>query len=307
MPNADEVQQQVAVGQQGVQTDQGAGQQQGTVAQDASGQGKKQWQGVTQRAFGNAIVEAKEKGKRSALRELDKIAQDAGFGSMAEFIRSKSRSAQPSRDQGRRQEASPRYSDPDEEEGGYNTSPAEARQQPQQPRSSRRAEKRQAYEERKATTRYEREIERIRQEAQSLNQRVRLEKQARRKAEREHRWVQARYDLREKALDAGIKREHADIAVYLVEKELQGKTPDEIMAFDEDAFIQNLPRSNPFLTQEVPRPATTGNAASAVPPAPKPGVALQHAATNGQVDATKMNPKEFEARLRQLGMEPPRM
>lgn len=95
-----------------------------------------------------------------------------------------------------------------------------------------------------------------------------------------------------------------DYALRLYYREVEGKSAEELAAFDEKAFFSSLRTSRPYLFSEVVKPATTGTGPGTAPTAPKPGDVTRQTAQNGQFDAKKASPQEISERLRKMGLNP---
>lgn len=114
--------------------------------------------------------------------------------------------------------------------------------------------------------------------------------------------LQTEMQLRESAIQSGIT--DVDYAVRLLNRHVEGKSEEDLKDFDESKFFADLRETKPYLFGETVKPATTGTAGGAAPPAPKPGDAAAAAARNGQVDARKMTQQEYQEHLRKRGLNP---
>lgn len=134
-----------------------------------------------------------------------------------------------------------------------------------------------------------------------------------RASERKNRELQQQLDardaemhLREELYRSGVT--DTDYALRLLTRELEGKTEEEITAFDRSKFYEGLRTSRPYLFGEKVVPATTGTSGTKTdgtsPPPPAPGAVAADAAQAGKFDARKAKPEEVSARLRELGLNP---
>ena len=112
--------------------------------------------------------------------------------------------------------------------------------------------------------------------------------------------------LREELYRAGVH--DVDYALRLLTRQLEGKSEEEIGAFDRDAFYKGLRTEKPYLFGETVAPATTGTNGSTpdgfAPAVPAPGGAAVEQAQRDQFDARKAKPNEIVDRLRALGLNP---
>ena len=151
----------------------------------------------------------------------------------------------------------------------------------------------------KDTKRWEAQLDRERK-ARETERRARLHEERRRKdAEHAREALEAESAIREQAIMAGVK--DVDYAVTLLRRNIDGKSADELKGFDELKFFDDLRERQPYLFGERSVSVTTGTGVKE-PGAPKPGQIAQGTAANGQIDATKMNNKEFAEHLRKRGL-----
>ncbi len=118
---------------------------------------------------------------------------------------------------------------------------------------------------------------------------------------------EARSNLEKAAITAGAK--DVDYVVSKMIKTLEGKSAEEVKAFDEGKFFEELKTEQPYLFGETVRPATTGTGASgAAAGGGKPAAGATGGdgggSGKGPADVKKMNPKEFEEHLRKRGISP---
>lgn len=132
------------------------------------------------------------------------------------------------------------------------------------------------------------ELEKTRREKAHYEKKYRQERQTREKTE-------ANMALREAAILAGCQ--DPGVAVYLLERDMEGKTEDDLKSFDEKKYFADLKEKKPFLFGEVTKPATTGHSQAAAPQAPRPGIG----STPTIVDARKLNQTDYQELLRKRG------
>jgi hypothetical protein len=153
---------------------------------------------------------------------------------------------------------------------------------------------------RRELSRYERQMEKLtrerdqfqRQYNETLSQTTQLQESLDAK--------DAEMSLRETAVGSGVK--DVDYALRLLTRELENKSEEELVAFDEGAFFSSLRASKPYLFGETIRPANTGPGTASAPAAPRAAAVNQQTAANSQLDAKKMNPQEFQELLRKRGL-----
>jgi len=158
------------------------------------------------------------------------------------------------------------------------------------------------------------EAERLRQEqARANDERSKMRKQWR-SENRKNRDLQAKLDakdaemaLRDECYGAGIK--DVDYSIRLLTRVLEGKSEQEIAAFDRKAFYDGLKKDKPYLFGETVAPATTGTNGAVKPGgtqvvAPTPGETQVIDAATRQFDARTAKPEDVQKRLRELGLNP---
>lgn len=226
--------------------------------------------------------EAKAKGKAEALSELDEAAKAVGFASHADALKAlaelkKSPPAKPA-------EPTP--------------PPKETQTMPTPPKMKADKDKERA----------EAEARRLADEQAKAAERKRW-----RAEERRRRELQAALDakdaemgLREEMYRAGVA--DVDYTLRLLTRELEGKTEEEIAAFNRSDFYGKLRTEKPYLFGEKVAPATTGTNGTkpdgSSPAEPKPGESAKDAAASTQFNAREAKPADVQARLRALGLNP---
>jgi hypothetical protein len=240
-------------------------------------------------ALGRIKNEARERGKKEALSELDAQAKAAGYSSFAEALGTIKglSAARPSNDQKPKQKA-PRQENQERTE----------QRQTQGKRSDERVWNREK-------DKYSRLLEQERRARQD-------EARRRRDLQRQLDASQAKAELEKAAIQCGVK--DVDYAVALLLRNLEGKDETALSAFDESKFFEGLRGSHPYLFGEAVKPATTGTAGGTPPPTPKPGqvAGATAQASNGAPDPmakdehgrVKMTPQQFNEMLRKRGLNP---
>ena len=222
-------------------------------------------------AFKRLKDEARDRGRREALEELAKA---QGYRSMEEMQEALAQSRQQPRS---RQQAQPaRTKDEDDTE---TTAP------PQQSKSARAAQ---------------RDAERSRREADDLKRQLSREVKGKRELQMRIDALEAETQLREAAIRVGVH--DVDYALRLLTRDLEGKSEEELAKFDESAYFTGLRQSKPYLFGETVRPANTGTGVGNAPTALNPAEAAQVQAQGNQIDARKMDAKQFQEYLRAKGL-----
>lgn len=228
---------------------------------------------------------ARDKGKREALAEIAGKFQAAGFADLDEAAKLLARLK------------------------NSQTPPTERRTQPTMPetKTAKPSQKNQPSKNgqpKRTLSREERQLANERnkfvEEKEKLTRKWRQEERRRRDLQRQLDAKEAEMQLREVAIQTGVK--DVDYAIRLLTRELKGKKEEELAAFDEAAFFKGLRNDRPYLFGEYQAPATTGNAAEEPPPQPEAGDVTTAAAGDGQFDARSASREDYEKRLRQLGL-----
>lgn len=155
-------------------------------------------------------------------------------------------------------------------------------------------------------------------EARAERKKWRSENRQRRDLEAQLAAKDAEIALREECYRAGVK--DVDYVIRLLTRELQGKSQEEIAAFDRSKFYDSTRKEKPYLFGETVVAATTGTGgeakkegdpatsatttANGAPATPNPGANAVDTAATKQFDARTAKPDEVAARLRQLGLNP---
>lgn len=239
-------------------------------------------------AIGRIKNEAKERGKREALNELETQAKSAGFSSLAEALGTlKGITAVSPKSLHQQKQPKAR------QENANGEQPRKEERQAQAKRSDRDKER--------EREKYSRLLEQERRARQD-------EARRRRELQRQLDASQARSELEKSAIQSGVK--DVDYAVSLLLRQLEGKDEKALSVFDESKFFDGLRESHPYLFGETVKPATTGTAGGISPSTPKPGQVAQATAANGKPDPMardehgklKMNSQEFHEYLRKRGL-----
>lgn len=224
--------------------------------------------------------DARDKGRREALTELDAAAVAAGFANHAEAVKylgdlkkapaPAATTTPPKPPENTTMAKQPKQPDPKADKAAKD--------------AAKHAEERQRlHKDWKASKRKERELKR------QLDAQV---------AEKDLAIEMMRYGVQD--IDYGMR---------LLTRELAGKSEEEISKFDRKAYFEKLRGEKPYLFNEKVVPATTGTngtkpdgSSPATPGAAAPVIA---AAAATQVDATKMTKAEYDAHLKKLGLTVP--
>lgn len=157
-----------------------------------------------------------------------------------------------------------------------------------------------------STDRLKRQLERSEKARKDSVRKWRASEKRRRETQRTLAAKEAEMELREVAIQNGVR--DVDYAIRLLTRHLHGQSEDQLAEFDEVGFFTGLRDERPYLFGETTTPATTGTAAAEsgdTPAAVEPGDATNIEAENSQFDARKATPDEVKARLRELGVNQP--
>lgn len=154
---------------------------------------------------------------------------------------------------------------------------------------------------------------RAKEESAAERKRWRQENRQRRDLEAQLQAKDAEITLREECYRAGVK--DVDYVIRLLARELQGKTQEEIAAFDRSKFYDSTRKDKPYLFGETVVAATTGTGGEAAKgdqaagaagsqAAPGPGANAVDSAEKNKFDARTAKPEAVAARLRELGLNP---
>ncbi len=150
------------------------------------------------------------------------------------------------------------------------------------------------------------ETNRLTEERSRLRKQWRSEERRRRDLQRMLDAKDAEMGLREEMYGFGVT--DVDYGLRLLTRQLEGKTEEEIAAFDREAFFKGVRTEKPYLFGEKVVAATTGtngtDAAGDSPNAPAPGAASVDVAKGQQFNAREAKPGDVQARLRALGLNP---
>lgn len=152
----------------------------------------------------------------------------------------------------------------------------------------------------------EMEALRLNDERSKMRKQWRVEERRRRELQSQLDAKEAEMALREELYRAGVQ--DTDYALRLLTRQLEGKSEEEIGAFNRADFYAELRKEKPYLFGETVAPATTGTngtkADGSAPVVPAPGGAAVDQAQRDQFDARKAKPQEISDRLRALGLNP---
>lgn len=238
-------------------------------------------------AFEETIRKKVEQGKRAATRDLEEKAKAAGFASLdAMFAHQGGRGGGGGGGGGKGNSNGTRASGGDGDEGNPPNRPS--------PPANKH--------DRKAMAKYERQMGRYQKQLGEMSKKARTEERRRKDVQRSKDALEARIALERVAIQKGIK--DPEYAIHLYTKHIEGKTDEELAKLDESAFFDGLRTSHAYLFGETTVPATTGTGGNNPPAPPKPGNAAANAAANGQVDAMKMDRKQYEEHLKKRNINP---
>lgn len=228
-------------------------------------------------AFVKIKQEAQEKGRKSALSEIEAKAKAFGFGSVDEMFAALSSASAAAA------------------AGGASEAPAAPAPAKTESKPAPKAEAKPAAKADEAhALRVAREIERARKDAEKAAREARKYK-----AELEKK--QAESEMREMAMKFGV-REHLDFTLHLLESDLRGMTEEQLGKFDEGEWFGKLRAARPYLFGEQRIPATTGTAGGNAPKAPGAGDTASAAGAAGVFDGMRSSSQDFKARLAALGL-----
>jgi len=112
-------------------------------------------------------------------------------------------------------------------------------------------------------------------------------------------------DLSIAAAYAGVR--HIDFAIDMLNKQMKGKSEQELSGFDENKFFSGLKQTHPFLfhaEQQLATTAPTGSETTA-PAAGSTVTVTQKAVDDKTIDARKLSQDEYQALLRKHGLTNP--
>jgi hypothetical protein len=228
--------------------------------------------------------EEREHGRASALESL---AKDAGFASHADFVQALARmKSQPA--------ATPAAATP-----AAATPPAAVDENDPALTPEQVAKMKDG---RREAGRYERQIEKMLGERNRFAQSATEWQRKAKEAQGEVDAVRAEMQLR--TIAAGVGVQDIDYAITLFSREVEKLTPEQAATFDERAYFEQLRKSKPLLFGETVQPATSGTGAGGAPPSPKPAAVVASNGANARADVRKMNPQEYQAHLRKMGISP---
>lgn len=245
---------------------------------------------VPQEQFKKLKEKAQEKGRKAAQAEITDRVKAAGFESLDEAL-SQIPQLQAQIDQILNQP------EPDDKENEPMATPKKkpSNKRPGQKRSTRSKEDR-------MDSKNAKEIARLGRERQKDRDKWRREEKRRKLAEHKLAAAQAEMEVREIAINAGVK--DIDYAVRLMTRECAKLPKEELGNFDESKFFTGLRDTKPYLFGEMTVPANTGTGAgdNDTPQEPKPGEVLTQNADDTQFDAQTASKADLSKRMRELGL-----
>lgn len=231
--------------------------------------------------FKRVKTKAAERGRRSERLLLNERAKELGYDSVDDLFKA--------------MDAQQSEPEPTEE-------PEESVEEEIMATPKKKPVKRQSTEE----SRYKRKFEASEKARKDAVRKWRAGEKRRRGTQRQLAAKEAEMELREVAIQAGIK--DVDYSIRLLTRHLSGKTEDDLAAFDEQSFFTGLREDRPYLFGESVMPANTGSTpadSGTEPAAPGPDQTQQVEAESSQFDARKATPEELSARYKELGMNRP--
>lgn len=246
---------------------------------------------LPQSAFGKLKEEQRQRGKREAMTELEAKFKAAGFSSLDDAIAAmaavKANTAKTEAKSAPANKPAP-AAKPVAKAVETEVVADEEVQETAQPQTPATADK---------------QMQRILREREKLAKQFAAEQAQRRKLQRQLEAKEAEFALRETAVGKGVK--DVDYAVRLVQRELTGKTQEQLKTFDEVKFFDNLRQTHPYLFGEMVVPATTGTGVGAAPAAPKAGNVQVAQGAAGKFDARTASTEDYYRALRARGLTPP--
>lgn len=225
--------------------------------------------------------EARAKGRQQAISELDQAAQAVGFASHADALKALA-------------------------ELKKSPTPPPAKPAPQPEGTQTMSIKPKTDMTTKAADQQRVQALKDADERSAMRKQWRQEERRRRELQAQLDAKEAEMSLREELYRAGVT--DVDYALRLLTRQLEGKSEEEIGAFDRSAFYTGLRKEKPYLFGETVAPATTGTngvkADGSNPAAPAPGGAAVEQAKSDQFNARTAKPQEITDRLRALGLNP---
>lgn len=224
--------------------------------------------------------EAKEKGRREALAELDTVAVKYGFSSHESALEALAALNK-----------KPPAPEP-------KTAPPPTETQMPKPTEKKPDDR--------AADKAAREAQRLADERGKLRKDWRTSQRKQRDLQRQLDAKDAEKDLIIEMTKLGVQ--DLDYGMRLLTRELAGKSEEEIKNYDRKAFFEKVRQEKPYLFGETVVPATTGTNGTkpdgSNPAAPNAAKPVVDAAQQNQFDARKATREQFEDRLKALGLNP---
>lgn len=234
--------------------------------------------------IGKIKNEARDKGRREALSELEQHAVSAGFASLSDAFKAIG-------DLNKKSQAQPPK--PPQENAMATTTPPPKKKPPV------------------TVDRAAQEAARVADVDQKRKDQWRNDRKARRRLEREVEAKDAEIALRGQIYSHGVVGKNVDYMLHQLRLDMRGKSVEELAKYDVKAFIENFRKDQPYLFGETVQPATTGtNGATpetGTPPPPAPGAPTVDNAINMQFDARTAKPEQVQEYMKKLGIDPSRM
>lgn len=226
--------------------------------------------------------EAREKGRREALGELDAMADKLGFSNLEGALKALADL--------KKTPPEPKTTEP---------KPTETTTMATTPTKKKTVDERSAEKQQREAQRQADQASKFRKDWRSSQKQIRQLKL-------ENDVLQAKNAMTIKFARAGV--DDVDYVLRLYARANEGRSEEEISKFDVDAWLTKLRTDKPVLFKETLVPATTGtNGAKpdgSNPTAPASSETVKQTAASQQFDARKASREEYEAHLKKLGLNP---
>ena len=247
---------------------------------------------MPQSAIGKIKAEGREQGKKLAYKELDAKAQAMGFANHEDLLRAASAHKQRSAEK-------PAKARPDQtrETTAQPTKPNPGKQTQMQTKQGSDSQNREYI-------KLQREHAKLLDKVRESNQARAREEKRRKLAERRVDEVEARSELIQAAMGAGVK--DPDLAIELLRRETAAMTPEQLATFDEKKYFAEMRDKRPMLFGVETIPASTQPVETANVPAPAqpPSPAQSAPQKTEAVDGRALTPQQYDAVLKKHGISP---
>jgi len=235
--------------------------------------------------------EAREKGRKQALEELNAQARAAGF----KDFESMKAAAQRRAGNNAKQATSKPAASSNPKDSAASTASTDGATSTADPAVLRRLKK------------LEEENARLAEDRRRSNKLRSQDAKQRKTLERKLVEVEVENELKLAAREAGVSVEYLDFALDRLRRTVAGKSAEELKSFNEATYFQELRERMPVLFGTTERPANTAPApkdsapSNAKPPPPGPAAKAQAAPK----DAMKMSRAEFQKHLEEQNLAKP--